>query len=750
MSFFTILRILAASTAITFLCPTVSRAQEYKGELPARIVNDLNLTEGIYKISGEVTIERNARLKAAAGVQLIFDSSAVIRLYGGIELVGTPGKWVELKSINYARPGYGLEIAGLSPDKVTIRYARFFRLAEPLLFSTNWYRPEVSISESVFKYCGLHRSLIEFDRFDDLNASGISTVRITGNTIVNNNSGIFITDVSTDKSRFVISGNVITRNEFMGNVANGMFTAPLFFGYNIPPGKPLTEPEIDHNAMLDNFSYVMFHDSISSTNINLSVVGTSKRLPLPNNYWGRLSAAEVLNAIDTTSGQQYPVPRIQVTNSAIAPPADLHGFFYRVWLNDTLIKGTEFKLNRFFPFRSLRMKSNKKFHVGRDFAVRYFYSSNGALNSLEVPVRPVVDSVGASLAISFGDFFRTAPPNGYLIIDGLYDDEGFDLAAFSFGKKEFSIENNIDYNDILDLPGVQEFEKLKQEMEKMNNQLKKRDSIDQKRPEKPEKPEKIEKLKTSGLSIGAFIGACTYYGDVLNGTISFNPATYNLGGGVRLIDDLSDRLSIDVRAQYVPLKGADVGSGNRSTGYSRGLSFKDNLLELAAIVHYRLAHNDAGNFGIYVHGGVSIVHFNPKGEYKGKSYSLRDFGTAGQTAPGGTGKYSQISGGIPLGIDLRKWINPKISVGWEATVCRTFTDYIDDVRGGDIYPSAAELTAANPNNAAAAIALSNPSGTTGPRSYSSPNKTDWYMYTGFYLAFKLNTRSTHTKVDRER
>ena len=737
MSLSATFRTLLSWTGILFFFPVIMQAQEYKGELPADITEDMTLTVGIYKVSGEVRVGRNATLRADPGAQLIFDSSAVVKVFGGLELLGVPGNWVECKSVNYARPGYGFEITGLSDRKVALRYARFARMAQPLLFGTNWYRPEVDISNNVFKYCGLHRSLMEFGRFDDLRADRLCVVRITGNTIVNNSSGIFISDVSTEKSRFRISGNVITRNEFMGNVANGMFTAPLFFGYNIPPGTTLTAPVIDNNALFDNFSYVMFPDSISSTNINLSVVGTARKLSLSANYWGRLSSGGILNTIDTTSGQQYPVPRIAVVGSLSSAPVTLHGFFYNIFLNDSLVKGTEYKLNQYFPFRSLRMKANRPFHAGQDFAVRYYYYSNGTLNSLTVPVRPNIDSARSVLNISFGDYFRRTPPNGYLVVDGLYDGDGFDLAAFSFGKKEFSIENNIDYNDILDIPGSQDFEKLKREMEKMNLQLQKKDSGARIRQGAVVPQEKKGLFIPSGISLAGFVAASTYYGDLLNGTISFDARTYNLGGGLRLIADLSEHLFLDARLQYLPVKGADVGSGNRSTGYSRALTFKDKLLELSCIAHYQIGRNAAGNFRIYVHGGLSVFHFDPQAEFKGKWYSLRDLGTAGQTSPGGKGKYPAFSAGIPLGVGLRKWLSPYCSMGWEVTVCRTFTDYIDDVRGGDTYPSAAELATANPSNASAAIALSNPSGTTGKRSFSTPNKTDWYVYTGIFLAFRL-------------
>jgi hypothetical protein len=71
------------------------------------------------------------------------------------------------------------------------------------------------------------------------------------------------------------------------------------------------------------------------------------------------------------------------------------------------------------------------------------------------------------------------------------------------------------------------------------------------------------------------------------------------------------------------------------------------------------------------------------------------------------------------------------------TACRTFTDYLDDVAGGDKFPDPAQLAAANPSLGYTAVAVTNPNLQSGLRSYTSRSKKDWYGYFGLTLKLAL-------------
>ena len=164
------------------------------------------------------------------------------------------------------------------------------------------------------------------------------------------------------------------------------------------------------------------------------------------------------------------------------------------------------------------------------------------------------------------------------------------------------------------------------------------------------------------------------------------------------------------KLSYFTLKGDDKLS-EESIRNARNLNFKTGVFELQQRIEwiafsvekfsptYSLPGKSKGknkNQQYYLFTGLGAAYFNPKAEYNGKVYNLRELKTEGQAKP-----YSPITLTIPMGVGVRFGLGTSWRFGIEASYVKTFSDYIDDV--STVY--------ADPNSFSDPVAsiLSNPS-----------------------------------------
>jgi Domain of unknown function (DUF6089) len=213
--------------------------------------------------------------------------------------------------------------------------------------------------------------------------------------------------------------------------------------------------------------------------------------------------------------------------------------------------------------------------------------------------------------------------------------------------------------------------------------------------------------------------------------------------------------------QYISAKGGFnwvriTGADNKSTNparVGRNLSFQNDILELELVGqvfffeipdlgHTYKYRND---FRMYVFGGVSAFHHNPKTYYKGEWVALQPLQTEGV-------KYSKFSTAIPLGLGFYFTIDKKHRIGWEFNWRTTFTDYLDDVSG--LYVSEEDL-----GNDPTRIALANRRGeisasetnVAAARNYEPGMKRgdqthkDSFLSTSLYYSYSLKGKSNFYK-----
>ena len=138
----------------------------------------------------------------------------------------------------------------------------------------------------------------------------------------------------------------------------------------------------------------------------------------------------------------------------------------------------------------------------------------------------------------------------------------------------------------------------------------------------------------------------------------------------------------------------------------------------------------------YLFAGVGVFYFNPKADFQGQTYKLKDYHTEGEGYVPTRPEYSSFQVCIPLGIGFKYTIDRQWGLGLEFGIRKTFTDYLDDV--STTYPDREELRA---NGGDIAVQLSDRS--TDPSAHGkargNPDNKDWYVYTNLHLTYYITT-----------
>lgn len=129
----------------------------------------------------------------------------------------------------------------------------------------------------------------------------------------------------------------------------------------------------------------------------------------------------------------------------------------------------------------------------------------------------------------------------------------------------------------------------------------------------------------------------------------------------------------------------------------RNLNFQTDLHALGSQLEITFSHFGERRKSIassYFFGGVTQMFFNPKTKYQDQWVELRELGTEGQGMEGMKPKYALNTLTFPLGLGMKVNFTRMTSLGFEAGIHLSQTDYLDDVSGD--YPNLLLLSAHNP------------------------------------------------------
>ena len=187
------------------------------------------------------------------------------------------------------------------------------------------------------------------------------------------------------------------------------------------------------------------------------------------------------------------------------------------------------------------------------------------------------------------------------------------------------------------------------------------------------------------------IGVSNYQGDLSNGFIS----DLGTAASVGISYDLYDNFRLRANLSYLQVGGNDSKSPKASIK-SRNLDFKTDIFELGLLGEIDVLNSQDYSLVPYVFGGPTIYHFNPYTIVKqsdlieannlnfpndikvGQKVYLHDIGTEGQLI-NNIGNYNLTQLNIQLGGGIRYKISDWISIGYEFSFRKLFTDHLDDV-----------------------------------------------------------------------
>ncbi len=714
--------------AYSILYAPNASAQEV-GELPPMIDKNTTLTPNNYIIKRNVYIKQGVTLTIPKGCNLLLGPDVSIIVAGNVIMQGEVKEFNTITSLDDENPGNGFIIKDFGSGYSNFEYVKFKSLKKPIFVQKNWFRDSLTVSNCQFKNLMKHDVSFEIQDVDQVQANQTCNITISNNTFSNNSGGILITSIANDYLKYAITNNVISRNEYTGRESNGIFSSPLFINYNTAPTKNV--PLISGNSICYNYSSMVFKDTVEFFPVNITTVGTAEALNLSGNYFGEKTSEELAKAFDQITANQR-APFVYFNDLAKFPDESLNGHIYKTNVNNMPLGEDEPYKQWKEGIKDFTLFSNKSILPSNQFYVAYHFLENDTLYIKYLEHTLELKDDGKTAKIELLDKIQKRVPNGYFVIDGLFDKNLFEVPSVSIGKKAF-VNNNRDlfllYRNLDELPKVvttSDFvvsdTNILDKLNKANNPI----------------DTNYFKFKPY-KEFEFFSGSSLYFGDLAQNGLKFYPANARPAIGFREGWHFKERFKIELRQNFAILVGDDNSSSvvgkSRGTGYARNLNVRTTVVDFAALLEWDLFKIAGPKFVIpSVFLGIQGYYFKPMGKLDGQYYDLRSIGTEGQTLNGSTNAYSKFDFGVPMGIKIRKELNTKTAVAFSYTYVKLFTDYLDDVSVG-YYPDAEELKKANPDLGQKAVSLSNPGNQTGRRSISADS--DGYAYYGLSLIFKI-------------
>ena len=239
----------------------------------------------------------------------------------------------------------------------------------------------------------------------------------------------------------------------------------------------------------------------------------------------------------------------------------------------------------------------------------------------------------------------------------------------------------------------------------------------------------------SRSEIGVLLGGSYYIGD-LNQYGHFKNTQPALSLLYRF--NINHRVAWRINLSYGSVRASD-GDARNDVLRNRNLSFSTNIFEAATGVEFNYFPFQFGHpkyhATAYLLAEIGVFHMNPITLIDGEKIELQPLGTEGQGSElSSKGHYSRAQLTIPLGFGFKASIGPKISIGVEYAIRKTFTDYIDDV-GSNRYVNGAELVDANGPLSATLANRSLDQSNYGKRGNATTK--DWYSFFGATITFRM-------------
>lgn len=256
-------------------------------------------------------------------------------------------------------------------------------------------------------------------------------------------------------------------------------------------------------------------------------------------------------------------------------------------------------------------------------------------------------------------------------------------------------------------------------------------------------------------AVGLWGGVSNYMGELSDNQINLDETHAAVGGLVQYYPNpfLSFRFGLSA----VTISGSDANRTEDDPLRIRNLSFKSQIIEAAVIAEINLIGYDVemgDPFSPYLFAGIAGIYHNPRALFEGAWYNLQEFSTEGQgtSAFPDRDPYSRFQVAFPFGVGMKFGVGSGLTLGMEAGLRYTLTDYLDDVSQTYVDPNILILEEGD-----LAYRLSNRSGEylgglpvdyTNDDPRGNPDDNDWFVMAGVYLTYTLGMPIGGGKVKR--
>jgi hypothetical protein len=712
------------------LCPNVSFAQgEVVGAdqivLEGFISADKQLESGkTYLIQHNVKVNAGATLTIPANVTLLFGPNTTIVVEGGLNVAGAPNSFVVFKSQEKYSQGTGIVVRGAEGADINVKYAKFVQLTTPFTFDSDWYRSNVTITNSEFREMNTGESNIMITSpLSSLYAVGDkkTTFTFSNNNFINNWGSIFIENLQDNVLDLRFNNNLVTNNVVYGIDKGIPSNTPVFGLYDA--GDKRFQSELRDNSIFGNYQINAATDTIIRE-ISVGIQGAGETFSMPNNFFRSTQDGYISSTFDHFY-QNNSLPLLMAQPVLTKPSAQTHAHIYKVKLvgnevmNYAEIPGDLPATNVTFEVYFNRPVT--EFGETQLESVFYDTINNG------IRIDPVnvlngqwsQDNTVYTFSVADASFMKNEL--SYVIIKNFKDNEGFETPDFTIGQRKAINNYSKLYAtgvastyfppaEVISNPGG--FDLTEDEVNTLStlNDLGDLSYLGA----------YTSLAKTWELGIMA--GTMNYSGDLASKL--FDKDEFKWAIGIYGQYNISKWFSARLAFTHGQISGSDLDEAEDGRRL-RVANFRNNIYEGSLTFHFHLLQygiSKGERFSPAIFAGIGVFNHNPEARiftglnasgdpsylaYDGTNFiasaennadyvwvPLHSIGTEGQTSTSPDvdpdNKYSprnppknynlwQIS--IPFGLTFDFIINKSWTIGIEASFRFTLTDYLDDVSG---------------------------------------------------------------------
>lgn len=259
----------------------------------------------------------------------------------------------------------------------------------------------------------------------------------------------------------------------------------------------------------------------------------------------------------------------------------------------------------------------------------------------------------------------------------------------------------------------------------------------------------VPALSAQKVAVGLFGGVSNYWGELNDNQIIWDETHAAVGALLRY--EVNPFVSLRFALSSATISGSDVNFPvdriDPNTGFQnsvRNLSFRSQITELAGIVEINATGYDVEDrrFSPFIFGGVAGFHHNPRALFEGTWHDLQPLGTEGQgtTAFPNRSHYSRFQASFPFGAGFKVGLGSGLTLGVEAGMRYTLTDYLDDISTTYVDASVQVLESGDlswrlSNRTGEVLGQPLDLGNNDRR--GNPDDTDWYMMAGVSLTYTI-------------